>query len=210
MPRGKFITFEGIDGSGKTTQITLLADYIRTLGYRVLILREPGGTAISERVRQILLDMHHENMMPETELFLFEAARAQLVREVVEPALQKGVWVFSDRFCDSTVAYQGYGRGLPLEMIRLMNGWAANGLAPDLTILIELGERTRAGRLNKRHAGGDRDRIDMESDNFMKRVCDGFRDIALHEPDRVFVVESQDSKEETAALIRNHVRRILI
>ena len=208
MLKGKLITFEGIDGSGKSTQITLLSDYLLSLGYRVVLLREPGGTEIGERIRQILLDMRHDNMTAETELFLFEAARAQLTREVLIPALESGAWVISDRFSDSSVAYQGYGRGLSLEMIRSMNTWATAGIRPDLTILLELGNRVRDQRLHKRHVDGERDRLDIESERFKQRVCEGFREIASEEPTRVVVVESQGKKEETAALIREEVKRL--
>ncbi len=208
MLKGKLITFEGIDGSGKSTQITLLSDYLLSLGYRVVLLREPGGTEIGERIRQILLDMRHDNMTAETELFLFEAARAQLTREVLIPALESGAWVISDRFSDSSVAYQGYGRGLSLEMIRSMNTWATAGVRPDLTILLELGNRVRDQRLHKRHVDGERDRLDIESECFKQRVCEGFREIASEEPTRVVVVESQGEKEDTAALIREEVKRL--
>jgi dTMP kinase len=208
VSKGKLITFEGIDGSGKSTQIKLLSDYLRSKGYRVVILREPGGTEIGERIRQILLDMRHDNMAAETELFLFEAARAQLTREVLIPALESGAWVISDRFSDSSIAYQGYGRGLSLEMIRSMNTWATGGICPDMTILLELGERTRDQRLRKRHVDGEHDRLDMESERFKQRVCEGFREIALDEPMRVVVVESQGEKEDTAALIREEVSRL--
>lgn len=208
MLKGKLITFEGIDGSGKSTQITLLSDFLRSKGYRVVLLREPGGTEIGERIRQILLDMRYDNMTAETELFLFEAARAQLTREVLIPALESGAWVISDRFSDSTVAYQGYGRGLSLEMIRSMNTWATAGIRPDLTILLELGNRVRDQRLHKRHGDGERDRLDIESERFKQRVCEGFRKIASEEPIRVVVVESQGKKEDTAALIREEVRRL--
>ena len=208
MQKGKLITFEGIDGSGKSTQITLLSDYLRSKGFRVVLLREPGGTEIGERIRQILLDMRHDNMTAETELFLFEAARAQLTREVLIPALESGAWVISDRFSDSSVAYQGYGRGLSLEMIRSMNTWATAGVRPDLTILLELGDRARDQRLRKRHVEGEHDRLDIESERFKQRVCEGFREIASEEPTRVVVVESQGEKEDTAALIREEVKRL--
>jgi dTMP kinase len=207
---GKFITFEGIDGSGKTTQIRYLADFLESLGYEVLLLREPGGTKISEEIRRILLDMKNEGMKPETELFLFEAARSQLVREIIKPALERGVWVISDRFHDSTTAYQGYGRGLPLDMVHDLNKRAIGDVLPDMTILIDLGAEARRNRLGKRHEDGQKDRLDVESEAFKRRVCDGFLAIAEEEPDRVFRIESQDKKEDTARLIREQVRRILL
>ncbi len=207
---GKFITFEGIDGSGKTTQIRYLADYLESLGYEVLLLREPGGTRISEEIRRILLDLKNEGMTAETELFLFEAARSQLVREIIVPALERGVWVISDRFHDSTTAYQGYGRGLPLDMVRELNNRAIGDVMPDMTILIELRADARKKRLGRRHDEGMRDRLDVESEVFKQRVCDGFSAIAEEEPARVFRIESQDDKEDTAKLIREQVRRILL
>ena len=210
MRAGKFISFEGIDGSGKTTQIRYLADYLESLGYEVLLLREPGGTKIGEEIRRILLDMKNEGMKPETELFLYEAARSQLVREIIKPALERGVWVISDRFHDSSTAYQGYGRGLPLDMVHDLNMRAIGDVLPDMTILIELGAEARKNRLGKRHEDGQKDRLDIESEAFKRRVCDGFLAIAEEESDRVFRVESQDKKEETAKLIREQVRRILL
>lgn len=210
MTRGKFITFEGIDGSGKTTQIRYLDDFLRARGLETLLLREPGGTKIGEAVRDLLLDMRFEEMTPETELFLFEAARAQLVRQGIRPALDRGVWVISDRFHDSSLAYQGYGRGLPLEEVRALNRLAVGETLPDLTILLELGPKARAARLEKRRHDGLKDRIDVETEDFKQRVCEGFQSIARAEPDRIIRVESRDDKEETARLIREQVRRYLL
>ena len=210
MARGKLITFEGIDGSGKTTQIKFLADYLRSLGFDVLLLREPGGTRIGEEIRHVLLDMRSGEMTSETELFLFEAARAQLVREVIRPAMEKGSWVISDRFHDSSVAYQGYVRVLPIELVRALNDMAIGETVPDLTILLELGPETRAVRLGKRHGSGLGDRIDLETERFKERVCQGFRAIAQAEPERVVRIESLDEKEKTAELIRHEVRRYLL
>ncbi len=209
LSRGKLITFEGIDGSGKTTQIIYLADYLRSIGLEVLLLREPGGTPIGEEIRQILLDQRSGEMTAETELFLFEAARAQLVREVIRPALDAGTWVISDRFHDSSIAYQGYGRGLPLELVTALNDLAIGGTVPDLTILLELDPKALAARMDKRHRSGQNDRIDLESDQFKKRVSEGFRAIADAEPHRMVRIGTDHEKEKTAALIREQVRRIL-
>lgn len=210
MSVGKFITFEGIDGSGKSTQIRYLADYLESLGYEVLLLREPGGTRIGEAIRAILLDPEHEQMTPEAELFLFEAARSQLVREVIRPALERGVWVISDRFHDSSVAYQGYGRGLPIDTVHALNRLAIGTTQPDLTIVLELGRRQRDSRLKKRHREGPGDRLDMEPDHFKQRVCEGFRAIADADASRVVCIDSQDEKEATARLVREQVRRRLL
>ena len=179
---GKFITFEGIDGSGKTTQIRYLADYLESLGYEILLLREPGGTKISEEIRRILLDMKNEGMEPETELFLFEAARSQLVREIIGPALERGVWVISDRFHDSTTAYQGYGRGLPLDMVHELNRRAIGDMVPDMTILIELGADARKSRLGKRREDGQRDRLDVESEAFKQQYATDFLRLRRRNP----------------------------
>ncbi len=210
MERGKLITFEGVDGSGKTTQIKYLDQYLRSLGLETLLLREPGGTKIGEAIRQLLLDMRYVEMTPETELFLFEAARAQLVREVIRPSLEKGIWVICDRFQDSSLAYQGYGRGLPLDLVRALNDLAVGATVPDLTILLELGPQVRAARLEKRHDSGIRDRIDVETDAFKQRVCEGFQAIAEAEPSRVIRIGTHDEKEETANLISEQVRRLLL
>ncbi len=210
MYKGKLITFEGIDGSGKTTQIRYLESFLQSIGHEVLLLREPGGTKIGEEIRKLLLDMKHQEMTPETELFLFEAARAQLVREVIRPALQEGKWVICDRYMDSSVAYQGYGRGLPVRLVEVLNSLAVDEMTPDLTSLLELGPAARAERLSRRHDSGQGDRIDVETERFKQRVCEGFRAIADAEPSRVVRVESLDDKEETAELIREQVRRVLL
>ncbi|NLA70921.1 MAG: dTMP kinase [Clostridiaceae bacterium] len=210
MRAGKFITFEGIDGSGKTTQIRYLADYLESRGFEIVLLREPGGTEIGEEIRRILLDMRNQGMTMEAELFLFEAARAQLVRTVIRPTLERGIWVISDRFHDSSVAYQGYGRGLPVDMVQSLNKWAIGETQPDLTIVLELSMEARNMRLERRQDSGHKDRFDVESQAFKQRVCSGFRAIAQEEPDRVIVIESQDGKEETAKLIREQVRRNLL
>ncbi len=210
MEKGKLITFEGIDGSGKTTQIRYLDDYLRSLGFSTLLLREPGGTRIGEGIRRLLLDSRFTEMTSETELFLFEAARAQLIREIVRPALDRGVWVISDRFHDSTVAYQGYGRGLDVRLIRDLNQLAMGGTVPDLTILLELPQDTRSARLDERHEDGRSDRLNVEPDAFKQRVCQGFRAIAREEPSRVVSIRSQEEKEETARLIREQVRSRLL
>ena len=137
--RGVFVTFEGVDGAGKTTQCSLLCDALRSAGYEVVRLREPGGTPLGERVRSLLLDPQSQTIDPTCELLLFEAARAQLVAQVVRPALDRGAVVVSDRFFDSTYAYQGFARGLGGETVRTVNAVACGGLAPDRTLLLDLG-----------------------------------------------------------------------
>ena len=185
---GRMITLEGIDGTGKTTQITSLAAAIRERGIEVLELREPGGTAIGEAIRHILLDNRHTGMSQESELLLFTAARAQLVREVILPALAAGTWVICDRFLDSTLAYQGYGRGMEIEMIDRLNGFAVDGCRPDITILLDLPAETAVSRLEGRQDKADR--LDVESLAFMQRVRNGYLAAAAREPERFTVVDA--------------------
>ena len=210
MQRGKFVTFEGVDGTGKSTQSRLLGQNLEAEGIKVLILREPGGTAISEKIRDILLDASQNNMTAETEVLLFEAARAQIVREVIRPALDRGTWVICDRFMDSTVAYQGYGRGLDLELIDQLNDFAVGGTKPDLTVLLQLPPESRAERLERRHELEAADRLDGESEDFRSEVDRGFRALAAREPERFSCIETQGTKEETAGLVLELVRRVLL
>ncbi|MDD3611918.1 MAG: dTMP kinase [Eubacteriales bacterium] len=210
MQRGKFVTFEGVDGTGKTTQSQLLGQSLKDDGIDVLLLREPGGTDISEQIRNILLDASQSNMTAETEVLLFEAARAQIVREVIQPALARGTWVICDRFMDSTVAYQGYGRGLDLEVIDKLNDFAVGATKPDLTILLQLPPEGLTERLEKRHENTAADRIDGETESFRADVDRGFRALAEREPERFKCIETQGTKEETAGLVLELVRRILL
>ena len=210
MQQGKFVTFEGVDGTGKTTQSRFLGQSLEAEGIDVLLLREPGGTEISERIREILLDASQSNMTAETEVLLFEAARAQIVREVIQPALKQGTWVICDRFMDSTTAYQGYGRGLDLQLIEKLNNFAVGGTKPDLTILLQLPPQGLAERLDKRHELEAADRIDGESENFRSAVDRGFRTLAARDPKRFRCIQTQGTKEETAGLVFELVRRVLL
>jgi dTMP kinase len=185
---GRLITFEGIDGSGKSSQISSLAESLRKLGRRVLTLREPGGTSIGEAIRLILLDRQNRGMSVETELLLFEAARAQLVREVIQPALQAGTWVICDRFYDSSLAYQGYGRGVDLETVARMNEFAVGGRRPDLTILLDLPAESAVRRLSGR--ADKADRLDGESAAFMQRIRQGYLEMAAQSNGRIQVLDA--------------------
>lgn len=169
-----FITFEGIDGCGKTTQIKLLAEYLDQKGIKNVMLREPGGVKISEEIRTLLLDAH-EKIEPITELMLFSAARAQLVETLLKPKLAAGISVLCDRFYDSTTAYQGFGRGLDVAMIDNINKAATGGLEPDLTIFLDISVEESKYRTRRQIA----DRIEQSGDNFFERVRAGF--IALSE-----------------------------
>ena len=196
MPRGLFITFEGIDGSGKTTQVDLLCRRLREAGHQVVLVRDPGGTRISERIREILLDRQLREMAPVTELLLYEAARAQLVAEKVIPALEAGKIVVSDRFFDSTTAYQGYGRGIELDSVRKANELGSLGLTPDLTVYIDVPVQEGLRRL--RDQGGERDRLESEDSEFVQRVREGYLRLAEEEPERVVVLNGLEPPEVLA------------
>ncbi len=203
-----FITFEGIDYSGKTTQAKLLVDFLTTRGKEVVFLREPGGTKISEKIREILLDKRNLEMSNRAELFLFSAARTQLVSQVITPALQSGKVVICDRYDDSTTAYQGYGRQLDLEQIKAINLMATAGTVPYITVLvdIELDEVTR----RQKAAGISSDRMESSGRLFYERVRSGFLSIAKAEPKRFFVVNGMrtidEIQTEIRAIVQQHLR----
>jgi dTMP kinase len=199
---GMFISFEGIEGSGKTTQALLLTEFLSSRGYRTFLTREPGGTAIGDRIRELLLDPEHREMTPMTELLLYEAARAQHLREGILPALQEGLIVITDRFSDSTTAYQGYGRCLDAAAIAVLDAVATGGEKPDLTILLDLPvERgvTRNREVKKT------DRLEMEEEEFHERVRGGFLEIAAADPQRVKVVDASGTVEAVSRRVREIV-----
>jgi len=197
--RGVFISFEGIDGSGKSTQILHLKSMLEGKGFSVIFVREPGGTLVSERIRPILLDKGSAGMKPEAELLLFEAARAQIVREVIEPALFRGEIVICDRFFDSTVAYQGYARGIDLDTIHKLNDFATGGLEPDITFLLDLPVEDAVKRQGKR---GEKDRMELEGVAFMQKVRDGFLTHASSK-DRMVVLDARNEEMVLAQTIEN-------
>jgi len=186
-----FITFEGPDGAGKSTQVKLLAERLTRLGQRVLLTREPGGTAIGEQVRTILHDLKNKAMQPRAEVLLFSAARAQLVGEVIRPHLENGGIVISDRFYDSTFAYQGYGHGLNLNDLRQLTALATDGLKPDLTVLFDLDAET--GLQRRQAAGMEWTRMDDYALAFHQRVRAGYLELAHGEPARWVVLEARQS-----------------
>lgn len=201
---GRLITFEGIDFCGKSIQSKLLYERInRLLGRsrpgQVLLLREPGGTVISEKVREILLDRSLDMMNEITELLLYEAARSQLIVETIRPALEANKVVICDRFYDSTTAYQGYGRGIPLEIIKSAHGIATHGVRPDVTFVLDVDPAVAYQR--QQHAGRTRDRMEKEHLDFHHRVRNGFLEIAEEEPDRIVVVDGHRPVEEIARQI---------
>jgi dTMP kinase len=198
--RGLFITLEGVDGSGKTTQAELLAGALRAAGHDVVTTREPGGTSVGEGVRAALLDPSTRGLDPRAEALLYAAARAQLVEEVVRPALQEGRLVVCDRYIDSSLAYQGYARGLGFENIISLNMWAIDGLMPDLTLVLQVDERTRAARLRASagEEGAERapDRLESEGDGFFREVDQGYRRLVRDHPHRIRAVSGEGSPDE--------------
>lgn len=190
--KGLFITIEGPEGAGKTTQARLLYEHLRPT-YPVLYTREPGGTRVGERIRMLLLDEGHREMSPQTEMLLFAASRAQFVSEVVEPALREGRLVLSERYVDASLAYQGYARGLGVDVVRQVNAVATRGLMPDLTVLIDINAEEGLARA-RRAAGkegrdGHGDRLEQEALSFHERVREGFLTIAREQPNRVQVID---------------------
>ena len=198
MPRLPFITFEGSEGSGKSTQINLLATRLSKAGVPLLVTREPGGTPIGEKIRH-LLQFAPESvaMTPETELLLFEASRSQLVRQVIQPALDRGSVVICDRFADSTTVYQGVARRLDPETVRQMNEFAVGNCWPDLTFLLDIDiETARARMLRRVRPAGGMDRMEQEPVQFYQDVCVAYRQLAEREPDRIQVIDGRSSATE--------------
>jgi dTMP kinase len=207
MPKrkGLFITFEGGEGCGKSTQARLLLNNLEHRNIPAVLTHEPGGTPLGNRIRSILKVKRDFNISPRAELFLFAACRAQLIREVILPALDAGRNVICDRFSGSTLAYQGYGRGLGLELIESINSAATSGLKPDFIFLLDL--QPEAG-LGRKHNTGD-DRFEAEHIAFHRRVRDGYLELARRDPGRWFVLEAQQSVEKLGKTILDHVWPIL-
>lgn len=193
---GLFITLEGIDGCGKSTQIDMLARALKGRGLGCIITREPGGTALGEQVRALLVSDASVGVSAKTELFLIAAARAQHVAELISPAIEAGRIVISDRYIDSTVAFQGYGRGLDLAMMREVNRFATGGLMPDLTILLDLEPNLARARLSARPVGGLLGALDDEKPDFHERVRDGYLKLAAAEPSRIRTIDASQSAGE--------------
>ena len=211
--KGLFVTFEGTEGCGKSTQIELLAKTLRVLGYRVRELREPGGTPIGEEIRHTLKHSKaNVAMTPETELLLMNASRAQLVRETIRPALTAGEIVLSDRFYDSTTAYQGHGRGLDLSLVKSVIDFAVGDTRPDLTLLLHVPPEISAERLLSRQSTLPfvvRDRFEEGDRNFFARVAKGYEAIAAAEPNRVRVLDGAGAIEVVCARIWEQVQPAL-
>jgi len=197
-----FITLEGPEGSGKTMQLPRLADYLRQSGFDVLTTREPGGTAISEQIRTVLHNLENKEMNPRTEILLFQASRAQLVEQVVRPHLDKGGIVISDRYADSTLAYQGYGHQVDIDALRVLVTFATGGLKPDLTILLDVDVEIG---LRRKELKGEWNRLDAYNLEFHQQVRQGYRQLVQVEPERWEVIDASQSP----AQVQNEIRRVV-
>ena len=201
---GLFISFEGIDGCGKSTQADLLRSYLESKGEQVELLREPGGTALSEQIREILLNPNNEKMDPSTESILLSASRAQLTREIIIPALERGNVVICDRYADSTLAYQGYGRGINLEWLEKLNAFATAGLKPDITLLVDLPVDEAFNRMQSKSF----DRIEMEGIEFLDKVRSGYLELTDRFSKRYFMIDGMETIEEMSKKIINKIEEI--
>jgi len=190
--KGTFITVEGPDGAGKTTQLQLLNDVLKEKGYNVMTTREPGGTRVGNEIRSLILNPDFEEMKEMTEILLYAASRAQHVEELIRPALEAGTIILCDRFVDASLAYQGYGLGHPIDLVRQINDSATGGLAPDRTYLFDLTVTDSKKRMMDR---GALDRIEQRDDAFRARVYEGFQQIAASDPERVQIVQANRSIE---------------
>lgn len=205
-PFKNFISFEGIDFCGKSTQIGLLVENLRERGIEPLLVREPGGTVISEKIRDILLDPVHSEMIDRTEILLYEAARAQLVHQKLLPALRRGAYLIADRFSDSTTAYQGYGRGLDLQVVRTLNQFATSRLTPYRTFYIDISPQEAERR---RQAGGrGKDRLEAGGLAFFQKIRDGFLTLCREEPRRFIKINGERPVEVIAGEIWREVRQL--
>lgn len=206
IAEGKFISLEGIDGSGKTSLIHFLGEHIRdAYKLKIVMVREPGGTHISEKIRDLLLDISNEGIMPKTEAMLYAAARSQVVEEVIRPALHKGEIVIADRYLDSTIAYQGYGRGLDLNFLKEINYLCTGGLMPDITLLLDLdpveGQRRRIKDIP--------DRLEKEGLRFQNLVRQGYLELARQEPQRIKIIKANANLEAVVEEAIKHIEAAL-
>jgi dTMP kinase len=205
--KGLFITYEGLDGSGKTTQIKLIYDFLIKAGFDVVLTREPGGTKIGDLIRKILLDKKNSGMSYRAETLLFLASRAELVLKVIEPAIKEGKIVICDRFFDSTVVYQGIARELGEKEVLDMSLWATNGIIPDLTFLLSASTDICDRRISSASKG--KDRIEVEKNNFKEKIYKGYLDVAKKNRDRFIVIDGDEGIESIFATVKESVLKLL-
>ena len=199
MSRGKFITIDGLEGAGKSTQIDFIKKYLSARNRDVFLTREPGGTDLGERLRVLLLDKKIDAMNPDTELLLMFAARNEHVKKVIVPKLEKGVWVISDRFTDASYAYQGGGRGIPLERIGELEQWTLQDFVPDMTFLLDLDVELGLSRVEQR---GEKDRFEEEHKDFFNKVREIFSNRASKYPERIKLIDASKNIDETSSQIK--------
>jgi dTMP kinase len=213
MAKGLFVTFEGIEGSGKTTQIEVLEESLRLQGHEIVATREPGGTQVGDIIRRVLLNPEHQNLVPNAELLLYAAARAQHVAECIKPALAASKIVLCDRYCDATLAYQGGARGLPLKLIKQLNELATEGLTPQLTFLldcpVEVGLKRARDRFRTKNGAEGGDRIEQEKLDFHQKVRQQYLNIAEAEPHRVVVIDATLDIDSLRQKISQEMQRFL-
>jgi dTMP kinase len=199
MSRGKFITIDGLEGAGKSTQIDFIKKYLSDRNRDVFLTREPGGTDLGERLRALLLDKNIDAMNPDTELLLMFAARNEHVKKVIVPKLEQGVWVISDRFTDASYAYQGGGRGIPLERIGELEKWTLQDFVPDMTFLLDLDVELGLSRVEQR---GEKDRFEEEHRDFFNKVREIFSNRASKYPERIKLIDASKNIDETSSQIK--------
>lgn len=203
-----FITLEGPEGSGKTSQIPVLADFLRQKGYHVLVTREPGGTSVGDQIREVLMNLKNVSMVPETEILLFQAARAQHVAEILRPALEEGKVVICDRFGDSTLAYQGYGHQTNIKTLRDLINFATGGLTPDLTLLLDIPVNEGFDRKIKNES--EWNRLDAYAKAFHERVRAGYLELVREEPERWRIIDASQEKDQVQEEMRKMVLQSLV
>ena len=199
MEKGKFITIDGVEGAGKSTQIAFICDYLKSRQIDVVLTREPGGTDVGEKIRELLLSNTTGKMHADTELMLMFAARNEHIQNKILPALEKGAWVLSDRFSDASYAYQGGGRGLSIERIAQLEAWTLQDFVPDMTLLLDLSVELGMSRVENR---GEKDRIESEAMDFFNRVRQTYIDRSKQYPDRIKLIDSSQTPEHTKAQIQ--------
>lgn len=210
--RGLFITFEGPDGAGKTTQLKLLADFLIGQGYDVVTTREPGGTPISDKIRNILLDPNHKELTDQTEILLYAASRAQLVHETILPALNRKKIVLCDRFIDASIAYQAYGLEINRKIVEEINRFASSGLRPDRTYLLNISPESGRKRLidrNRKQLNGGLDRIEQKGLEYHQRVQNGFLTLAGEQADRILTIDADVPQETIFQMIKEDIKHLL-
>lgn len=207
MRKGLFITFEGIDGCGKSTQLSRAAKTLMDQGFSVVVSREPGGTSIAEKIREILISPQNSEMVNECEILLYCAARAQHVRETIIPAIEQGKIVLCDRFQEATFAYQGFGRDIPMSMLTMINNYATGGLNPDRTFVFDLSVDSSINRMTK--INKVKDRLEQNGKDFFERIRQGYLSLAANSPDRIIVIDGENEIEKVSENVMAHIKELL-